>query len=1199
MREVLAPSPSSPVNSPAALSRALVVPPCFRLPRLTLQLSDTSAGIAAVSFLFDGRGDFSTDTLRTQQTDEHRMFPTKGRTDSSSTKGSGGRLSALKALPRPAQIAGIHTDSSHASSSGSGYSQTQVQKGAGMPAGKSAAKEGNDPAEGQRGSALGTAKSTALLSTDSSHKTKSTKSLPSSLYLNEQKEPLSFPEPTHEEVKEFCLLTGGGFGAVHQKSGKFLIGAFDAELKEEIMSKGPVERSVSTRKKSLLKLKSQRHIEIPPKIQQGRLPRGSFPAVKKRGSGKPDHWHRVGALILVFEEPDLKDARVGAGALSVSVEVQPPTDVPPADKACLFVADDKWINEHNASMDKAKAHGHRPRYSCRDGVEGPARQPQAGKSRQRLCYPCSTSQIVGALGESALPRIPDPQPDDVYPWKWSQGKVIEHTGKVPGKKYCLEQIEFRKSTCMVEVPLLMETPECKVKPLAEKLELQSRLQAWALLHTLTVSVSQGGACTDDTTELHECLWQPGTSEDQVKKASGDPEQPGDGKRARFGSWYFKERPLDRDMARLHDLDDGLDDKLTCATGRLRWNSAWRRQRALYVMVTTPMHREHIGSQRMSLKESLQHIVRGAEGQDERQWSAKSQGETGFHHTSPHLLKFFVENVWRVSRPDLVLTITGGAQDFRLAKGMQDEIMKELVDVAKNMNAWVVTGGTDCGIMKLVGDAFEGGPGSSSPVPLFGIAPWGVVKGRQGLLTEPSNSDIRAPTETFPQDYEQCLEQWDQHIQSKKSENDCRSTDGAKPGSRKSGTVPINSNHTHFIFVNSGESENYNVEIPVRTAFEACVSNSSENYTGQILQKLEEQHLGWQGMNVQQMRHRLKVHRPIVPAVCVCIEGGPGTIHTVWEAARRQMPVVIVKETGRAADLLADVVDVFDPDIERQSRRCQMLQQVYEDFPFEGAECSGEFGRIEEVLDKYGIHLADGKLDEGRTMLKRCREAVETGRCIKVDCSEKSAGDLNKALLESILWGWGTDPHPDVLPRRRTEPPTPSGSRRRMPLTRQEMMQNENIRYSKDLFGKKLIVAVQWDRPDILKEFLDDPPPKSKTTYNVVWRGSDDWNKALNDALIEALVHGGQHQTEMVRILLDNGADLNIFRVNQRKLADILFKVPELKGLFDDPKGRKNDLEVSADSKKIELEDIFESPHVQAALRWKKLMAVRKQSQVGM
>ena len=111
---------------------------------------------------------------------------------------------------------------------------------------------------------------------------------------------------------------------------------------------------------------------------------------------------------------------------------------------------------------------------------------------------------------------------------------------------------------------------------------------------------------------------------------------------------------------------------------------------------------------------------------------------------------------------------------------------------------------------------------------------------------------------------------------------------------------------------------------MRTAFEACVSNSSENYTEKILQKLEEQHLGWQGMNVEQVRHRLKARRPVDPAVCVCIEGGPGTIQTVWEAARRQMPVVIVKGSGRAADLLADVVDVFDPDIERQSQRCQML-----------------------------------------------------------------------------------------------------------------------------------------------------------------------------------------------------------------------------------------------------------------------------------
>ena len=35
---------------------------------------------------------------------------------------------------------------------------------------------------------------------------------------------------------------------------------------------------------------------------------------------------------------------------------------------------------------------------------------------------------------------------------------------------------------------------------------------------------------------------------------------------------------------------------------------------------------------------------------------------------------------------------------------------------------------------------------------------------------------------------------------------------------------------------------------------------------------------------------------MIPGVCVCVEGGPGSVQTVWNAAKRGTPVVVIKGT---------------------------------------------------------------------------------------------------------------------------------------------------------------------------------------------------------------------------------------------------------------------------------------------------------------
>ena len=75
-------------------------------------------------------------------------------------------------------------------------------------------------------------------------------------------------------------------------------------------------------------------------------------------------------------------------------------------------------------------------------------------------------------------------------------------------------------------------------------------------------------------------------------------------------------------------------------------------------------------------------------------------------------------------------------------------------------------------------------------------------------------------------------------------------------------------------------------------------------------------LGWQGLRLPK-----KTSRPInmsstnlnqegmkqVTAVCVCVQGGVTTIKKVFESVSNLTPVVLVKGSGKAADLLSDAV----------------------------------------------------------------------------------------------------------------------------------------------------------------------------------------------------------------------------------------------------------------------------------------------------
>ncbi|KAG8135858.1 hypothetical protein E2320_008837 [Naja naja] len=90
---------------------------------------------------------------------------------------------------------------------------------------------------------------------------------------------------------------------------------------------------------------------------------------------------------------------------------------------------------------------------------------------------------------------------------------------------------------------------------------------------------------------------------------------------------------------------------------------------------------------------------------------------------------------------------------------------------------------------------------------------------------------------------------------------------------------LDSNHSHFILVDDGTHGKYGVEIPLRTKLEKYISEQTKVKGGVAIK---------------------------IPIVCVVLEGGPGTLDTIYNAINNGTPCVIVEGSGRVADVIAQV-----------------------------------------------------------------------------------------------------------------------------------------------------------------------------------------------------------------------------------------------------------------------------------------------------
>eukprot|EP00043_Microstomoeca_roanoka_P012869 m.125275 g.125275 ORF g.125275 m.125275 type:complete len:1533 (-) comp15614_c1_seq2:98-4696(-) len=141
------------------------------------------------------------------------------------------------------------------------------------------------------------------------------------------------------------------------------------------------------------------------------------------------------------------------------------------------------------------------------------------------------------------------------------------------------------------------------------------------------------------------------------------------------------------------------------------------------------------------------------------------------------------------KPSLILSVTGGARNFTLPQRLENAISKGLRQAAQQTNAWVVTGGTNAGVMRLTGKIMEALSKTQTTFvpPTIGIATYGIVVDGESLTTE--NPPMLS------------------------HRYDITHKDDPK--------AALDDNHNLFFLVDNGTVNKFGVEIAFRAAFEAA------------------------------------------------------------------------------------------------------------------------------------------------------------------------------------------------------------------------------------------------------------------------------------------------------------------------------------------------------------------------------------------
>lgn len=96
--------------------------------------------------------------------------------------------------------------------------------------------------------------------------------------------------------------------------------------------------------------------------------------------------------------------------------------------------------------------------------------------------------------------------------------------------------------------------------------------------------------------------------------------------------------------------------------------------------------------------------------------------------------FYHSKGWNLQPPKLIISVTGDSAKFSLSNDSRKAFKRGLAKAAGSTGSWIITGGTEHGVMRLVDEAVaKERRKRGRDLVVLGIVSWGVVALRDLML----------------------------------------------------------------------------------------------------------------------------------------------------------------------------------------------------------------------------------------------------------------------------------------------------------------------------------------------------------------------------------------------------------------------------------------------------------------------------------
>ncbi|CAJ1432588.1 unnamed protein product, partial [Effrenium voratum] len=337
-------------------------------------------------------------------------------------------------------------------------------------------------------------------------------------------------------------------------------------------------------------------------------------------------------------------------------------------------------------------------------------------------------------------------------------------------------------------------------------------------------------------------------------------------------------------------------------------------------------------------------------------------------------------VWDLEAPRLLLSIVGGAGEMNLDPAVEAHFCEGLVGAAKQTHGWVITGGTNSGVMDLVGRAMHRHDARRT-VPCIGITPFGALK--------------------------DC---WRSSLDSPEAGPDCGVVEAPLTKNDSDEMPSLQEHHTHVVLVDAGKrrQEAFGTEVDMREALERYVATSTM-FRKRSRSCCLSRGTGSGGLDAADIPTSPSfVHRERVLRVMIVVNGGPVSFTLMDKAIQNGCPVVVCNNSGRAADFIASLKLGQLTDYEEAWKK-HMTAPPDVKSGLRGVRCGVEALQRIVASSCVTVYTTNDRLED--VILEAVRQQV-----LAQDLSDEELETSLERLLELAVQ-WGCEKHYVTIARR--------------------------------------------------------------------------------------------------------------------------------------------------------------------------------------